>query len=209
MHRRSHRLLRPIAIGIVALAVLAGCSSDDGEETPDESSTTTEAEATDDTTATTRPPIDPAEIEGGEEAYVEALLPQIEGSTGLEADEADRAAACLAPRWVEIIGVEGFAAAGVAPDDLDELDGGLERLGVDRATAEAMVAAFEECEIDLRRATVAQVTADPSITDEQRSCIDGAITLEAVQAGLVASLTGETGEDAELIAAVQECFAEG
>ncbi len=198
------RLLPALAVAAACAALVVGCSSDP-EPTAKKDKATTTTVASGDTTTTTRPPIDPESIEGGTQAYVDALVPMIEGSTGLSEADAAKAADCLAPRWVEIIGVEGFAAAGVAPDDFGDLDGGLERLGLDRATAEQMADAFDECDIDLRASAVAQFTADPAMTDEVKACIAEKVTLDAVKEGLIANLAGEPS-DAAQFAEAQACL---
>lgn len=213
-HRRTPRSIRTAAaLAALALGVLGACSSDD-DAAPDDAPTTTEegteaptTESDDAVTTTSRVPLDPDDVEGAEQAYIDALIPQLQGSSGLEDDDAERAAACLAPRWVEAIGVDRFAEAGLAPEDLADLDGGLEVLAVDRPTAESMVDGFAACDVDLRAATLSQLLADPSITEEQAACAEAAISVEAVEESLVATLVGEPA-DTSLFAEAQACFTE-
>ena len=191
--RPARSLLIPIVLTISVLLV-AGCASDPKDAGKKKASTTTSTPYVDPNVTTTRPAIDPADIVGGKPAYVKAMVAMISQSTGLEGDDATKASECLAPKWVDIIGVAGFAKAGVRPEDFATMGGGLEQLGLTRTQAEKMVAGFDQCKIDLRAATLGQMSSQSGMSDEIAACLDKAITKELVEQGLVASLIGEEND---------------
>ena len=210
MSRTAPRTVRTPLLALASVAVacvlVAGCSSEsDGGASKDTTKKTTTTTTAGIDTSTTRAAIDPGEIEGGEQAYVDAMILMIRGSAGLSDADAESAAECLAPRWVKIIGVDGFAKAGLTPDDFQELGGGLETLGLDRDQATAMAAGFKACDIDLRGYSIEQIAADPAVTPEMKACLEDAITEEAVEESLIANLIGEEGET-DTSAAAQACF---
>ena len=202
----SHRCPARLAAGaglLVAALLVAGCSSGSSHAGAKAKGTTTTTTASGKPTTTLKP-IDPSSIKGGKKAYVEAMTPMITASSGLPASDAKAAADCLAPRWVDIIGVEAFAKKGIEPEDVPKMQGGLEQLDITTAQAKEMAKAFAACKIDLRSAAVAQYTADPSMPKEVKACIDGAMTEQMVLDGLVASLSGKPAP-AETFAAPQKC----
>ena len=206
MSRTTPRALRlsllfTALVGVCALAA-TGCTSDSGGGSTTSKKTTT----TGDGSSTTRAPIDPNSIDGGNNAYTKALIPLISRSAGLTGADADAAGKCLAPKWVKIIDLKGFAKAGVAPEDFAKEDVGLDVLGVNEKQAKAMVKGFKTCGIDVRAAALAEIAKGGTVPKDKQSCVEAAITQASVEQGLIANLLGKDPDPNEF-AAVQKCFA--
>lgn len=169
-------LLAPLAVA-AALLLVSGCASDPKDEAKEPETTTTSTTLIDDSVSTTRPAIDPDDIDGGEQAYVDAFVASYQGSDDNPLFDEDQAK-CLAPKWVSAIGVEAFAAAGVAPEDIAGFEVGLEAVDLDEATAEAMVAAIPSCEIDLREGVLQAFVPTDNLPEDVRACLETAITDE-------------------------------
>lgn len=232
--RPRHRRLAALAgCAFLLVPLAAACSSDGDDPTP---ATTTTAATDGETTTTTEDPEptpdpdddgttttsevdqpDPAPVpEGDEQAYVATLTDAFaaEGNTELPLDREQ--AECVAPRWVDAIGTERFAEAGVTPEDLtvgtDGDDGYfdlIDDLG-DAETAEALVGAFAACDIDLTR-LVGGLLVDQSGSDPaQVDCFVDAMPAGALEASLSSALDGddatESSIDDEVEAAARECF---
>lgn len=225
---RTPRSLRPVRpssasagrLGIaglaVVLALVTGCSSSsDGSKGDKKSTSTTKAGedptatiAPDSTTSTTKAePIDPESPPTAED-YTAGIISLITGNTPLGADDQASVEDCLAPAWVEIIGVDTFVDKGLAPEDLTSMGGGLETLGLDQGQATAMMDAFDTCEIDVRSAVIAQITANPTLDEAAKACIEAKVTAEAVRQSFIADLIGEELEGGPFSAA-QDCVADG
>jgi hypothetical protein len=189
--RRLRRSAPALVLPLLVLA--AGCSSDEGAKAP--ASTTTTTIVTVRETTTTRAPIDPSTIEGGNQAYVDAMLAGLATMGGsVSRDQAE----CIAPKWVEIIGVAGFAKAGIAPEDFAKTGGGLEQLHLDAKTAGKMADVFETCGMNLKDMTIEAQASGAELPDSVVACIREALTDEGARAGFIASLTGQQATDPSL-----------
>ena len=200
---RSRRA--PMAVTALALAAalfVGACSSDSGSDGSKEASKGSGS------TTTTRAPIDPSDVDGGKAAYAKALAPVVAEATGLGADQATEAGKCLAPKWVDVIGVDGFAAAGFQPDDLEEMGARLGQLRVDESQAKEMAKGFDQCDVDLKAVAVAQLTAGPNVPASMKACLEEAITKESVEAGFIDNLLGKEA-GAEVFAEAQTCLKAG
>ncbi|HEX2575410.1 MAG TPA: hypothetical protein VHK88_03615, partial [Aquihabitans sp.] len=171
---------------------------DEGGDT----STTTEA---DEPTTTTEPEDEPTEEEPtedappDEDAYVESMVAALEGREdfGLPMDREQ--AECIGPRWIDALGVERMAEAGLDPEGLDgeDPDGVFDEL-VGRPEASDMVDALTDCGLDLERAFFEGLSDDGSIRADQVDCLVDALPDGTVEQILVVSLAdGEEGLDAE------------
>jgi hypothetical protein len=193
--RRHARLALPPVL-LVAAVALAGCSSDDGKQAAATTTKPTTTVVTVQETTTTRPPIDPDTITGGKQAYVDAMLASLDTLGGGLATKAQ--AECIAPKWVDIIGVEGFAAAGVAPEDFQKTGSGLELLHLDATKAGKMADAFGACGMDLEDVAIAAQDQNGDLPDDVVACLHDALTPEAARNGFIAGLTGKAPTDPAL-----------
>ena len=193
---------RWMAAPACALLLLVGCTDDasDGGST----TTTAAADAGGDT-STTRPAIDPDSIEGGEQAYVDAFVATYQGTGGSNPLFTETQAECLAPAWVSAIGIDRFAAAGVAPDDIENFEVGLDAVDIPAEVADEMVADITDCGIDVRATVLSTFVATDDLPDELSTCLDEAITTEVAEEVFRQQILG--GDDVpEAFAQAQACF---
>lgn len=177
------------ALLVLALALgSAGCSSDAGDAAAGRTTTSAAGRST-----TTEPgggdrpdPSDGAVEDATEADYVDALATNFAKAGDVFSEEGVR---CLAGRWVEVIGVDTFRAAGVAPDDLAANQARFEDLEIDRGTAEALAGSFDACGLQLRDAYLRTLQGD--LSEQGKICVDDLLTEDAVRRSFVADLLGE------------------
>lgn len=208
------RIPRRLAAATLALLLLTGasaCGASGGEDDAADDPTTTVAggsdttegaddtvDEPDDTTDTTEDePTDTTEpdgpVEGGDrDAYVDALV-----STFDEDDDeiftVDQVQ-CLAERFVDAIGPDAFAEAGVSPADVAADDDVLDTIGIDEPTAREMVDGFSACDIDLRELFLDQFGGE-DLTPEQQACLEDTLTDEVIAESFVLDITGDESAD--------------
>ena len=68
-------------------------------------------------------------------------------------------AECLAPTWIEIIGVDRLQEEGITSDDSSELDVDFADLGLSEDEGNAMYDTFGECDIDFRELFISSMTS--------------------------------------------------
>ena len=208
-HPARHRHLHRLAALTMAAGLLVGaaaCSSSDGSDGGSSAKTTTTAKASGgskgagSTTSTTRP--DPADIEGSASDYRQALIDSYKPEN---APFTKNQAQCLAPKWVEAIGVDTFKEAGIPPADVAKGSKSLDDIGITKAMAEAMVAAMHGCDIDTLALLVQVTTGGAKLSPAQQSCFEEAVTPEELDAFLVSLYTGEEPDNAQLLESVKGC----
>jgi len=118
---------------------------------------------------------------GASNAYAEAL------AAGYKADPAipfsDDEADCMAREFVGAVGGEAaFEAAGVSVDDINGRDNPLRLVDPSDAQAHAAGGAFRTCGV-----SVVDMLFEPGrLSDDERACIDEALTAEVIGAAFVA-----------------------
>lgn len=214
-------LRRPTPAVLAALAALTlivgACSSDPGERTTTGAATSsTTAPDRSSTTTTTSTPDAPVTADGAQR-YVDTLADALASGAagGLPVDAA--AARCLAPRWVETLGDRRLVDGGVTPEELASGYGADTSKALDAiigtSEAEAMVAAFGACDVDVERVFVDALAAGHTLTDTEQECLVEAFPDGFVERALVLGLSeGDGALEANielndtLTAAARECI---
>lgn len=218
------RLLTGAALALLLTAGAAGCGTSGGSDNADgkptttttDQATSTSPKTTTDVEVTTTPEPDSttttedtttteagSEPSGDGQAYVDALVSTIEGSSSDVFEPGQ--VKCLAGNFVDIIGVDALKSAGISPKEFAEGDGIAfpSELGVDEAKANKMFDQFEGCGIDLPELySKIFSTGGDGLTDEQQSCVDQVLTEDNLRKSLVASFLGKDPQDDPLKAAV-------
>ncbi len=164
----SRTLARLIAGAALVLA--AGCGDDD--EGAGTTSGDTEASPTTAGSASSG-------AAGGADAqaYVDAMIESFDNSDPEELQINREQAQCLAPRWVEAIGADRLAAAGIEPRDFAaEGDVDLTEVGLSDEDGNAMYDAFGECDIDVKTVFVESFSAERDVSDEDKDCLTDAMS---------------------------------
>jgi hypothetical protein len=200
-----------VLVGCGALLV-AGCGDDDGtneaagteqesddtgadegsdDTSADEQSDDTGAdEESDDTEATDDTGEDSADVgDADEQDYIDAMIESFDSEDPSELAFDREQAECIAPKWLDVIGVDRLKEEGISPDDLNaENDMELSELNVSEDDANSMYDAFGDCDVDVRGLFLEQITADGDLTSEQKECLSDAFDDDLVRRIMVISL---------------------
>jgi hypothetical protein len=193
-------LVKVILVLVVLTALVAGCGSDDeaGDDTTTTESTTDETTTDETSTTETGESGEPSDY--GEDELIEALATSL--SSGDPAGDLvleDEQAACVGEAWVGIIGVDALNASGATLEELSEPSGDLGGTELTVEQGEAMVAAFEPCEVDIV-ALMAESLAT-GLTDEQAACVVEELDPDQAEALLAKTFAG-LDADAEFEAVI-------
>ncbi len=179
-----------MVVGAAALVFAAGCGDDDDAGGDD------------------------VEVSDEAQPYVDAM---VEGMVSTDDDEDlqldQEQAECLAPRWVETIGVDRLQDAGLEPDDFaTDGDPDLSSLGLSEDEGGELYDAFGDCDIDLKAEFIRSLTADQELSEEDAACLSDAFSDDFLRRIMVTSLVA--GDDAlddneeltsELLSVFSEC----
>jgi hypothetical protein len=179
-----------VMIAGLAVASLAACNNDDddaGATTTARGTETTAATSTDDTTATSSDgtgatgTTTPA-AEATEADYLAAIERSLSTGEGLKttAEQAE----CMAPRWLDTIGMERLKEHDVAPADIGD------DVNVDGS---ALYDAFGACDVDIRQLFI--VLAAEGQTADVATCVEGALTPDLLRQLMVSSIVQDQPDD--------------
>jgi len=177
--------------GAAAIVLAAGCGDDDDDAGGGDGEVSEEAQP-----------------------YVDAM---VEGMVSADEDEDlqldQEQAECLAPRWVDTIGVDRLEEAGLEPEDFaTDGDPDLSSLGLSEDEGGELYDAFGACDIDLKAEFIRSLTADQDLSDEDADCLSDAFSDDFLRRIMVTSLVA--GDDAlddneeltsELLSVFSEC----
>jgi hypothetical protein len=154
------------------------------------------------------------EVEVSEDAqpYVDAMIESFDNSDPDELQIDREQAQCLAPRWVEAIGPERLAEAGIEPEDFSsDQDVDLSSADLSEDDGNEMYDAFEACGIDVKTVFVQSMATDEDLSAEDTECLEGAIDDDLLRRILVTTFVegeGAIEEDEELTGELFAMFAE-
>lgn len=199
------KLLLLVVFAFTAPLLVVGCGSSGGDEKGSSTTTKTDdakGDGGDNTTTTgddktdeTKPDDggdDPVELSGDAKDYADALTANMIENGGDDLPLTEEQAGCLSPRWVDLIGVEKFKAAGVTPEDIrNDSDGAdFEEFKFTEDEANEMVNAFGKCNIDLKE-MIEKSMALEEMPAAARECMEKVLTPEALRKIMVLGLTGQ------------------
>jgi len=178
------RMVVVLAAGVLALTACGGDDDDD---------------AGGDVSAEAQPYVD---------AMVASSQQQEEGELSLSPEQAE----CVAPKWIDTIGVERLEEAGMTPEDLSE-DGmdDLDTLELSEDDGAELYDAFGTCDVDVKDLFLESLASDSDLTDEDRACLDENFGDDLLKRIMITSLTqGDDAldEDQELTGELFAVFAE-
>ncbi len=198
--------LATAAVGLLTLSA-AACGDDD-DKGGDAATTTAGASAT----TTGGSSAGGGDASGAtEEEYLAAIEAQFTqgGSDSLQMTEEQ--AKCVAPKWLDVIGVDRLKEKGVTPDQVraDTDNEQLAALGLTESEGNKMYDAYGECDVDIRAEFARSISASTEVDED---CISDAIDDDLLRRLFVTSATkGDAGLDADesltndLFAALGKC----
>jgi hypothetical protein len=192
---------RTLAVLVAALGfVAAGCGDDDDDDAggddvavSEPGSEATEAPGASATTAAPATTAGPRSPDA--QAYVDAMIRSFDNSAPEELQINRGQAQCLAPLWVEAIGPDRLAEAGVAPRDFaadDDVD--LSVVGLTEEDGGEMYDAFAACDVDVKRLFVQSMATEQQLSAEDEACLEGAFAEDLLRRIMITTFV--EGEDA-------------
>lgn len=182
----------PVAALVLAVSACGGSDSDGAASTTVAEETTTSVGE-----ATTTTGDGPSEGGGDVDAYAENLAVGLasadeeSGELVLSTDESE----CVAPEWVDLIGVDTLTGADVAPEDLADPDFQFSDLGLDPETGGDMIDAFDGCDVDIIDEFFE--TLSVGLDEEQVDCLADELGDDSARQFLIEALV-QTDLSAEL-----------
>lgn len=202
---RMQRSLRGVVmcVGLAAVA-LAACGDDD------DTAVTTTASATDATSATSTAGTSLSATDTTEDDYLAAIERSLSTGDGLKttSDQAE----CMAPKWLDTIGIDRLKEHDVAPseigDDVNDDGSALSDLGLSQEEGTALFDAFGDCDVDIRQKFVDLATEGqrPAVA----SCVADALTPDLLRRLMIASIVEGQPDDqlqADFTTAIGPCTA--
>ena len=197
--RRSRIVAWSMAVVLVATSGLAACSSvevstggDTGSVAPADGGTVP-AERDQATTTENADP-DRPEADGGlAQEYIDALVTSFPDDG--EEPWTLESVTCLAPKWLDAVGVEAFLDAGITPADVEASNGSFDDLPISEPVAEQMVDAIVECGVSLRWFAIEALPSAVRDDPETIACVDETVTDEDLRTVMVAAVTGDRDAD--------------
>ena len=146
------------------------------------------------------------------QAYVDAMIDSFDnadpGELQIDRDQAQ----CLAPKWVETMGPDRLAEAGIQPEDFAaEGDVDLSTVGMTKDDGNELYDAMGECDIDVKTLFVESFASDQDLSAEDRECFANALDDDLLRRIMVTTLVeGEEAlnQDEELSGDLIGVFAE-
>lgn len=171
-----------------SVAVTTSSKDDTGSSTTGPETSASETDSTADTSV-------PKRGSGSEEAYTKALAKSLaavgEGNLAVPVKGAE----CVAPKWIDAIGVDTLEKKGVNPSDLAE-GFAFTDLDLSKAQATTMVKAFGDCRVDIYSQLLK--TFSIGLSGTQSACLRTELTRDKAMKFLVGLLAG--GNDDEFVA---------
>lgn len=127
--------------------------------------------------------------------YVDALVTSFsDDDDSVEFEEAQKE--CVGARFVDIIGVDRFKAAGVTPEDLVAADDSMEFTELDLSTDEGykLYDSFGDCGINFRDLMLEELSSEEGMTDAAKDCLADLFTNDTMRDFMAISMV--KGEDA-------------
>ena len=184
-----------LVIAGLFVAVAAGCGDDDDASTTTAGIETTTSHSTGTSTADTATDATVSSADATEADYLAAIERSL--STGDGLSTTPEQAECMAPKWLDTIGVDRLKDRGVDPseigDDVNDDGSALSDLGLTDDEGTALYDAFGECDVDIRQQFVEFATEGqrPEVVE----CVADALTPDLLRRVMIASIVQKAPDD--------------
>lgn len=192
------RIRGALAIATVGVLTLsAAACGDDDDKGGDAATTTGGASAT-----TTAGSGSTGGTSGGdassatEDDYLAAIESQFTQSGADSLQMTDEQAGCVAPKWLDVLGLDRLKDKGITPDDIksDTDNEKLATIGLTEGDGDKLYDAYGECDVDVREQFVKSVA---SSTEAAEDCLDDALSDDLLRVFVTSVTKGEAGLDAD------------
>lgn len=102
-----------------------------------------------------------------------------------------KAARCVAPKWVDVIGLDTLQKKAPDPSELAKPSYSYDQLGLSKDQASTMIDAFGKCRVDLYELLIRSLSV--GIPKDKQTCIRRELPPDLAQKFLVAALSGDVG----------------
>jgi hypothetical protein len=127
--------------------------------------------------------------------YVEALEKSMKEDDSGGMTLSDSQASCLAPKFVNTIGVDTLEAKGITPEDMgSDSDTDLSEMDLSEAQGGQLYDAFGACKIDVKELFISGMGSDSEMSADDKKCLEDNFDDALLKQVMVASLI--KGEDA-------------
>ena len=193
----------------LAVAALTACGGDDdgGSATTADAAETTASSSDGTSTGSTVSAADATEDD-----YLAAIESSLTSGAGTgQMATSSEQAECVAPKWLDTIGVDRLKEQGIGPaqigDDIDDDGSALSDLGLTEDEGNALYDAFGDCGVDIEQQFLTAITDD--LNEEAAACVADAVSGDLLRRLHVSVLVqGDAAEDelqADIGAAVAPC----
>lgn len=157
------------------------------------------------------------DVSDEEQPYVDAIAAQFQTDDESELQLTGEQADCVAPRWVDTIGLDTFEEQAITPEDInDSSEDELSTLGLDESQGNELYDAFEACDVDVPALLIDSLAADSELDADTVTCIEDNLDADLVRRLMVAvvtqgddALTGDNEVTQDFTTALTECVPEG
>ncbi len=102
---------------------------------------------------------------------------------------------CMAPKFIDAIGVDTLKAKGVKPEDMaSDSDMDFDELALTDAQGTELVDSFSACDVSLKALFIDSLSSDSEISADDKKCVEDALPDELVERLMVTTFT--KGSDA-------------
>jgi hypothetical protein len=131
----------------------------------------------------------------GAQPYIDSLVAGFTTGEDEDLQLTQEQAECVAPRWIDTIGVDRITEAGIAPEDIGA-DGNseLSELGLSEDEGNELYQAFGTCGVDLEQAFVDGIAMSGDLPPDVAACLEEQFDDDTLQRIMVITIT--KGEDA-------------
>jgi hypothetical protein len=194
---KIHGALAIAAVGLLTVSAAACGDDDDGgsSATTGGASATTAGGASATTTGGSSSGGDASSAT--EADYLAAIESQFTQGGTDSLQMTDEQAGCVAPKWLDVIGVDKLKEKGITPEDVksDTDNEQLATVGLTEAEGDKLYDAYGECDVDVREQFIKSIA---SSTEASEDCLADALSEDLLRRIFVTSVTkGQAGLDAD------------
>jgi hypothetical protein len=132
---------------------------------------------------------DGGEVSSEAQPYVDQLKETMTAGDSGDLVLTDEQADCLAPRFVNAIGVDTLEEAGIEPSDMGSDDSAMDDLQLSDEQGEQLASSFGECDISLKTLFIDSLVSENDLSDEDKACLEEEFPEDLLERLMVTAVT--------------------